>query len=91
MVWKCKKSVFIETIKKWENRKKRHQEKTAKNASKKSLQKKAPLERFFYQKFFEISFFPRKKLSFLHIEKKFCKKIVLREPFFGDFFLNVVW
>jgi len=51
---------------------------------KKSLQKKAPLERFFSETF--LRFRDLDIVATLKSQKTFGKKIVLREPFFGDFF-----
>ena len=46
--------------------------------------KKVPLERFFIENFSfpDLDIF---KLSIFKSQKTFCKKIVLREPFFGTF------
>jgi len=62
---------------------------------KKSLQKKAPLERFFFQKFFEISILDNFEMSKIQNRKKVCAKkrskgaffwSLFLETFFGDFF-----
>jgi len=62
---------------------------------KKSLQKKAPLERFFSQKFFEIGQMDIFEMSKIENRKKVCTKNrskgaffwrLFLETFFGDFF-----
>jgi len=64
---------------------------------KKSLQKKVPLERFFFQKFFEISILDNFEMSKIENRKKVCAKKrskgaffwrLFLETFFGDFFLE---
>ena len=55
-----------------------------KNHRKKGTEKKAPLERFFSKTFFR--FGEMDILAKPKSQKTFGKKIVLRVPFFGDFF-----
>ena len=53
--------------------------------------KKAPVERFFANIFFRFPKMDILKLSFFKSQKTFSKKIVLREPFFGDFFWRLFY
>jgi hypothetical protein len=57
-----------------------------KNAQKKKVPKKAPIEQFFYKKFFEISFWTTPDLVLFQISKNFYEKNCSMGAFFGTFF-----